>query len=205
MSKVRLYGDTSGFVDLKAPDVASNVTITLPNTTGPFATETYVNAAVALAGRLVAAKHVLKTNTFSASVAAGGATAVTGLSISHAAADAANTIYLIAQLNGTHSDANKVAGRIAADGVGLAIGDGDGGNRTRAGSSNSGVDEYDSQSIILMATHSPGSTASVTYDVRVTPVRGGTTTCYVNRARTDINVNYVARTASALFLFEVAE
>ena len=47
MSKVRLYGDTSGFVDLKAPDVASNVTITLPNTTGPFATETYVDAAVA--------------------------------------------------------------------------------------------------------------------------------------------------------------
>ena len=47
MSKVRLYGDTSGFVDLKAPDVASNVTITLPNTAGPFATETYVDAAVA--------------------------------------------------------------------------------------------------------------------------------------------------------------
>ena len=47
MSKVRLYGDTSGFVDLKAPDVASNVTITLPNTTGPFATEAYADAAVA--------------------------------------------------------------------------------------------------------------------------------------------------------------
>ena len=47
MSKVRLYGDTSGFVDLKAPDVAGDVTITLPNTSGPFATETYVDAAVA--------------------------------------------------------------------------------------------------------------------------------------------------------------
>ena len=47
MSKVRLYGDTSGFVDLKAPDVASNVTITLPNTTGPFATETYVDDEIA--------------------------------------------------------------------------------------------------------------------------------------------------------------
>ena len=46
MSKVRLYGDTSGFVDLKAPDVASNVTITLPNTSGPFATEAYADAAV---------------------------------------------------------------------------------------------------------------------------------------------------------------
>ena len=34
MSKVRLYGDTSGFVDLKAPDVAGDVTITLPNS--PF-------------------------------------------------------------------------------------------------------------------------------------------------------------------------
>ena len=47
MSKVRLYGDTSGFVDLKAPDVASNVTITLPNTAGPFATETYVDDEIA--------------------------------------------------------------------------------------------------------------------------------------------------------------
>ena len=46
MSKVRLYGDTSGFVDLKAPDVASNVTITLPNTAGLFAAEAYVDSAV---------------------------------------------------------------------------------------------------------------------------------------------------------------
>lgn len=37
MSKVRLHGSVSGFVDLKPPDVASNVTITLPNTTGSLA------------------------------------------------------------------------------------------------------------------------------------------------------------------------
>lgn len=59
MSKVRLYGDTSGFVDLKAPDVASNVTITLPNTTGPFATETYVDSEIGAVETQVAGKAPL--------------------------------------------------------------------------------------------------------------------------------------------------
>jgi hypothetical protein len=45
MSRVRLYGDTSGFIELKAPDVASDSTVTLPNS--DIATESYVQATAA--------------------------------------------------------------------------------------------------------------------------------------------------------------
>jgi hypothetical protein len=31
MSRIRLYGDTTGYVELKAPDVSENNTVTLPN------------------------------------------------------------------------------------------------------------------------------------------------------------------------------
>lgn len=30
MSRVRIYGDTSGYVELKAPDVAGNTTVEIP-------------------------------------------------------------------------------------------------------------------------------------------------------------------------------
>jgi len=47
VSKVRLYGATSGYVDVQAPDVAGDVTVTLPN--GDIATEAYADAAASSA------------------------------------------------------------------------------------------------------------------------------------------------------------
>jgi hypothetical protein len=41
MSKVRLYGATSGYVELQAPAVAGDVVVTLPD--GEIATESYVD------------------------------------------------------------------------------------------------------------------------------------------------------------------
>jgi hypothetical protein len=55
-------------VDLQAPDVAGDVTITLPNATGPFALESYVDAAVAaIPGIGSNVVQAVKTDTFSTS------------------------------------------------------------------------------------------------------------------------------------------
>ena len=83
MSKVRLYGNTSGYVDLQAPDVAGDVTITLPNATGPFALESYVDAAVAaipaIAGIGSNVVQAVKTDTFT--TASTSMTDVTGMTV----------------------------------------------------------------------------------------------------------------------------
>jgi hypothetical protein len=45
MSRIRLYGDTSGYVELKAPDVSSNVVVEFPE--GPILTQSSASATYA--------------------------------------------------------------------------------------------------------------------------------------------------------------
>lgn len=49
MSKIRLYGSTSGYVDLAAPDVADDATLTLPTGADAIASEAYVTSAISSA------------------------------------------------------------------------------------------------------------------------------------------------------------
>jgi hypothetical protein len=46
MSKIRLYGATSGYVDLAAPAVADDATLTLPTGAAAIASEAYVTSAL---------------------------------------------------------------------------------------------------------------------------------------------------------------
>lgn len=69
MSKIRLYGATSGYVDLAAPDVSPDATVKLPD--ADIATESYADAAAAAAVDAYDDSPALKTNintaTFSSS------------------------------------------------------------------------------------------------------------------------------------------
>jgi len=47
MSRIRIYGDTSGYIDVKAPDVSTNTEITIPE--GGFASQQSVNEVEAIA------------------------------------------------------------------------------------------------------------------------------------------------------------
>ena len=161
-----------------------------------------VAAGLSAAGGLVDVKFVAKTDTFSASVAAGANAAITGLSISHAVADAANTVYLVATMNGAQSDLDRVNFALAAGGTLLDVG-ATAGNRTSVGGSNSGSTTQQGSSVTLLAKYVPGTTSSVTYDGRVVCVRGDTTTLYVNRSQSDADFVYVSREASTLMLLEV--
>ena len=207
MSKVRLYGNTSGYVDLQAPDVAGDVTITLPNESGPFATETYVDNAIDTSGGvIIAVKHALFTGTQSASTAAGANFAVTDLSITHETADAANKLIISAFLGAASSSTQKSE-------VGLAIHDGTNlidvgtaaGSRTSVGAggmvTNSGSDQVVTMPSITFV-HVPGA-GSKTYTVRAVNIDTSTETLHINRAQGDGNFASFPRAVSALVIQEV--
>lgn len=208
MAKVRLYGETSGFVDLKAPDVANDVTITLPNTTGPFATETYADAAGVAGSGLVAVKSAIFTGTQTGSVAAGSNFAVTDLSITHEVADVSNKLIISAFLGAASQS-------IGVGRVGLAIHDGTGliavgaspGNRipvTAGGTITEG--QVASTEVVTMPSvcfvHTPGA-GSKTYTVRAVNIAGTTRTVTVNRSESDTNSTESVRTVSSLVIQEV--
>ena len=209
MSKVRLYGNTSGYVDLQAPDVAGDVTITLPNESGPFATEAYADAAGIAGSGLVAVKHVVKTDTQSSSGLTNGASiAISGLSITHEVEDPSNRLLFSVTLG-------AVASNSRFGGVGLAIFDGSAflsigdseGSRTRVTSGTNinlrdDANENFSQTLTAEIIHTPGS-GSKTYSIYIFNVGGGTRTLYVNRGQVDTDAVAFARTVSTFTLKEV--
>jgi hypothetical protein len=203
MSKVRLYGNTSGYVDLQAPDVAGDVTITLPNESGPFATETYVDSAVASAGGLVAVKHALFTGTQATSLAAGASAAVTSLSITHSTAAATNKVVLFYTLGTISNSENseRVGVRLLADSTDVIQGDAEGSRpRIFTGGGPSGDSRSSDTGI---AVHSPGTTDPVTYTVHILNAQTLTLTLYVNRTNGNNNDVRGSRGASTLTLMEV--
>jgi hypothetical protein len=50
MSRIRLYGDTTGYIELKAPDVAGNTTVEIPE--AALLTEASASATYALQSNL---------------------------------------------------------------------------------------------------------------------------------------------------------
>ena len=214
MSKVRLYGNTSGYVDLQAPDVAGDVTITLPNATGPFALESYVDAAVAaipaIAGIGSNVVQAVKTDTFTTTSTS--YVDVTDLEVTITPSSNTSKILLIAACNLSNTN------RLQSTGICFYRGStqltdylaATAGSRIRtasAGSGNSGGDSFGHGAGILFTAptlsyvDSPATTSATTYYVRMA-VGGGTGT--LNRYGTDTDSAGVARGASSIIAIEVA-
>jgi hypothetical protein len=201
MSKVRLYGDTSGYVDLKAPDVAGDVTITLPNTTGPFATETYVDAAVAaIPGIGSNVVQTVKTDTFSTTSTTFGA--ITGMSVTITPSSATSLILVLVDLR-VAADTDDVNGhlRIMRGATPIYIGDADG-SRTRGltsfGKSPSSVLEQAS----AVYLDNPATTSATTYSVEIRASVAFTVA--VNRTIDNLDSAARVRGASSITVIEVA-
>ena len=207
MSKVRLYGDTSGFMDLKAPDVASNVTITLPNTTGPFATETYVDTAVASAGGLVAVHAVNKTDTFSLTNTS--FTDVTGMSVTFTPTDASNTLIVMCSLMVSKATDSRGWFFVVTDGSDVPLVQGDADGVRRRAVDYTGHQAADTSNAVLYITqrrdfsftYAPGSAASLTVKLRA--ACQGSDALYINRTVTDGNNTDYGRGVSSLTVMEV--
>ena len=160
------------------------------------------DAAASGFGGLVAVKHVVKTDAFSASVAAGASTTITGLSISHAAADASHVVYLFGQITGINGSNQALATFLTADGTAVDVGDAASSRPRIGGSNRSGSASY-SNSVTLLGKYAPASTSSVTYAASILNNINTTATVYANRTTTDGDDEFGTRSASAIILMEV--
>jgi hypothetical protein len=152
-----------------------------------------VAAGLSAAGGLVAVKIATKTDQqASSSIASGEGVAASGLSIAHAVADDAHKVYLFAVVHaraGT-GDQGNVGLRIKAGSTGLTMGT-TAGSRTAltafstlfASSSGPPIGYVAMQAnVFAAATHTPGSTASVTYTVDVHNMLDTSQTVHINRS-----------------------
>jgi len=162
----------------------------------------------AVGGGLVAVKHALKTDTFSASLANGADVEVTGLSITHAMADASNKLIISAYFglaaNGAGNGQTSLA--IKDGSTKIAVGDA-AGSRSRVGAG--GVitttsQTFIEQNIAVTFVYKPGDTASHTYTVRAINQAGFTETVYINRRENDTDILTVPRSASGFVIQEVS-
>ena len=192
-SRIRLYGSTSGYVELEAPAVAPDGVLTLPATTGAF-------------GGLVAVKSAIFTGTQTGSVAAGGNLAITDLSITHEVADASNRLIISAMLGVAGSSNNlSLIGLGVYDGSAF-INVGDAASaRTPVSSANRQASSADANtSLNLTFVHTPGS-GSFTYTLRAinTDSNGAGRTLYINRSPADTDSISTPRGVSSLVIQEI--
>jgi hypothetical protein len=193
---------------LQAPDVAGDVTITLPNESGPFATETYVDNAIDTSGGvIIAVKHALFTGTQTNSTATGANFAVTDLSITHTLADSSNKLIISAYFGAAAESSGfcRVGIGVADDGTLIAIGDAEG-SRTRVGAGgivSSGSANYVVTMPSVTFVYEPGDTASHTYTVRAINIMVDTRTLYINRNQEDANGADRPRASSGFVIQEV--
>ena len=157
-------------------------------------------------GGLVAVKSAIFTGTQSNSTAAGVGFDVTDLSITHAVADVANRLILIADVGvSANSDGKANVGIALYDGsayigVGATVG-----SRTPVFSSNHypTVTTFNVGNLSAHIVHTPGS-GSKTYTVRLLNMNNGTSTIHVNRSQGDTNAAFEPSGASSFTLMEVS-
>ena len=166
------------------------------------------NGATLPAGSIVDVQSVLKTDTFSASVAGSGNTAVTDLSITHTLKNSSNKLLIMAFFGVAASTANRanVGIAIADDGSLIGIGDA-AGSRVRVAAGGQ-VNNVDDSGVVAMPhihlVYSPGDTNSHTYTVRAININASTHTLYVNQTASGTDSASLSRGASAITIQEVA-
>ena len=168
-SRIRLYGSTSGYVELEAPAVAPDGVLTLPTGTGGF-------------GKTLQVVQTVKTDTFSASVAVGALSGdITGLTATITPTATASKVLVIVSLAGARSANGTVAATLFRDigGAGAArIANGaDSSNRVGAswivGKADNDT-EYGTSTFAFL--DSPSTTSATTYSVRLSHFANGTLT-----------------------------
>jgi hypothetical protein len=174
-------------------------------------TEVYDGSAWAAVGGAAGILQVVsttKTDTWSASIAAGGSSAVTGLSATITPSSTSNKILVIVHLHSSDGrDSINWAGMsVVRDGT-TTVGSGDtAGNRSSVmgGHYDLTVDGANIASGHGTYLDSPSTTSATTYAVHAHRVSTITGTVYVNRTSGSLDTAAYLRTASSITLLEVS-
>lgn len=174
----------------------------------PVFTNGVLDKAALPTGSILQVVSTTKTDTFSASVAAGGLTAVTGLSASITPRSTSSKIFALVAIDGSASVAfGHVAFRLLRNGTPIGVGD-TAGSRTSLTASQTPAFASDNTSIanaFKAFLDAPSSTSTLTYSVEIHNASGvSTQTLYINRSHSDGDVAGRARSISTITLMEVA-
>lgn len=181
MSKVRLYGSTSGYLEIQPPAVSPDATITLPPTFGGIGTN------VVQAVRT--SPFTLNSSTF---------TDITDLSATITPTSNASKVLVLVQLTGIVGATSNIGFQIVRDSTAVGIADA-AGNRTRATiSAYTNTNEaYNASATFL---DSPATTSATTYKVQM--LCGASVTIGVNSDDSDLALR--PRSIQTLTVIEVA-
>jgi hypothetical protein len=163
-------------------------------------------AGLSIAGGLVAVKSAFFTGTSNTSTAAGGSFAVSGLTVTHALAEATNKLVISAYLGaaGSTFQAGNVGMSVRQGTTPLNVGASPG---SRIAITAGGQTGGSSAASVVMPSatfvHAPGDTSSHVYTVRAHNLRSATQTIYINRTESDANSQNNMRTTSGLVIMEV--
>lgn len=185
-SKIRLYGSTSGYVELEAPAVAPDASLVLPSTFGGIGSNVV---------------QTVKTDTFTTSSTS--YTDLTGLTVTITPSSATAKV-LISWAVAVSNDNNSGSAHIVVtDGSDVVLVQGDAaGSRTRA-TAGSRAFGQNGLTIVYAGSYlwSPASASAVTAKVRI---RATANTAVVNRSGVDTDDALSARSASMITAIEVA-
>ena len=193
-SKIRLYGSTSGYVELEAPAVGDDGVLSLPTAADGF-------GAAGIGTNVV---QTAKTDTFTTTSTT--FVTVTGLTVSITPTSATSKILIIAQISAGFDSASRSMGlyKVTRGGTDIYIGD-SASNRTRA--IFGGYLDIDNRYYILSNSivylDSPATTSSVTYQVEASK-ESALGSVFVNRSGSDGDFDSNARGASSITAIEVA-
>ena len=157
-------------------------------------------------GKILQVVSTIKTDTFSATLAGGGADSatITGLSASITPSSTSSKILVLAALNIVAS-ANNATVVLQRDSTSIAIGDSAGSRQrvtTGYGAFSTG---YDHSSVAINYLDSPSTTSAVEYTFLLkNALSGAASIVYVNRTQTDADVATVPRMVSSITVMEVS-
>jgi hypothetical protein len=156
--------------------------------------------------RVLQVVSTAKTDTFSASVAAGAQTAVTGLSVAITPSSATSQILVMATVTmGVTTGANSMYFSLTKGGAQIGVGAAAGSRQQATGGAGASTDlDRTNSGGSITFLDSPATTSATTYAVTVGHTSGVTQTVYVNRNSNDGDLNYIFRTISTITVMEIS-
>ena len=221
MSKIRLHGSSSGYMEIAPPAAGSSATVTLPNSAGEIllsdgsaASLTQIPAANIVGvctsgltktggfGNLVNYSHTLKTDTFSQSL---GQSVISNdvISVSHTASSTNNKLFISYSLTcGSDLNGLMIFSYLYADGSPSTVRGDASGSQVRA-TTGAVSEQYHAYNQNFQAIIQAASTNATTYSVRLGQANNGTNVVYLNHSYDSTDANYIARTASSIQVLEL--
>ena len=154
--------------------------------------------------RVLQVVSTTKSDAFSASIASGANTAVTGLSVSITPSSSSSKILITASVAGASTSIFQVSYGIGRNATLIGLGD-VAGNRSRVGAvSTTNASTPSMTSASLTYLDSPATTSATTYAIYAIGANDATRTYYINQSNTDSNTAEYIRSSSTITVMEIS-